>query len=190
MAGTFNQSLQCTQDVFVGFQVPSPPVVTNPSCCCRCSSLVAKEARYRRWVALACCCWCMVNLFLGWWRWWLEMTAKVHWYLHPSNSSAEGWQKKTSLGGRVWRNRELRYIGLEVVVTLVWVFVLLSKEMKGRVENKQHVQGDCSYIGCVGKMWQWWDPQVGRRLLQGPDCVIMQMMLRSAVRYQKYDDFW
>ena len=26
MAGTFNQSLQCTQDVFVGFQAPSPPV--------------------------------------------------------------------------------------------------------------------------------------------------------------------
>ena len=24
--GTFNQSLQCTQDVFVGFQAPSPPV--------------------------------------------------------------------------------------------------------------------------------------------------------------------
>ena len=30
MAGTFNQSLQCTQDVFIGFQAPSPPVeVTN-----------------------------------------------------------------------------------------------------------------------------------------------------------------
>ena len=28
MAGTFNQSLQCTQDVFIGFQAPSPPV--NP----------------------------------------------------------------------------------------------------------------------------------------------------------------
>ena len=26
MVGTFNQSLQCTQDVFVGFQAPSPPV--------------------------------------------------------------------------------------------------------------------------------------------------------------------
>ena len=26
MAGTFNQSLQCTQDVFIGFQAPSPPV--------------------------------------------------------------------------------------------------------------------------------------------------------------------
>ena len=26
MAGTLNQSLQCTQDVFVGFQAPSPPV--------------------------------------------------------------------------------------------------------------------------------------------------------------------
>ena len=26
MAGTFNQSLQCTQDVFVGFQAPLPPV--------------------------------------------------------------------------------------------------------------------------------------------------------------------
>ena len=26
VAGTFNQSLQCTQDVFVGFQAPSPPV--------------------------------------------------------------------------------------------------------------------------------------------------------------------
>ena len=26
MAGTFNQSLQCTQDVFVGFQALSPPV--------------------------------------------------------------------------------------------------------------------------------------------------------------------
>ena len=26
MAGTFNQSLQCTQDVFVDFQAPSPPV--------------------------------------------------------------------------------------------------------------------------------------------------------------------
>ena len=26
MAGTFNQSLQCTQDVFVGFQTPLPPV--------------------------------------------------------------------------------------------------------------------------------------------------------------------
>ena len=24
--GTFNQSLQCTQDVFVGFQAPLPPV--------------------------------------------------------------------------------------------------------------------------------------------------------------------
>ena len=32
MAGTFNQSLQCTQDVFVGFQAPSPPVyMTLPS---------------------------------------------------------------------------------------------------------------------------------------------------------------
>ena len=27
MAGTFNQSLQCTQDVFIGFQVPLPPVL-------------------------------------------------------------------------------------------------------------------------------------------------------------------
>ena len=26
MAGTFDQSLQCTQDVFVDFQAPSPPV--------------------------------------------------------------------------------------------------------------------------------------------------------------------
>ena len=26
MAGTFNQSLQCTQDVFIGFQAPLPPV--------------------------------------------------------------------------------------------------------------------------------------------------------------------
>ena len=26
MAGTFNQSLQCTQDVFIDFQAPSPPV--------------------------------------------------------------------------------------------------------------------------------------------------------------------
>ena len=26
MVGTFNQSLQCTQDVFIGFQAPSPPV--------------------------------------------------------------------------------------------------------------------------------------------------------------------
>ena len=26
MTGTFNQSLQCTQDVFVDFQAPSPPV--------------------------------------------------------------------------------------------------------------------------------------------------------------------
>ena len=26
MAGTFNQSLQCTQDVFVDFQAPLPPV--------------------------------------------------------------------------------------------------------------------------------------------------------------------
>ena len=25
--GTFNQSLQCTQDVFIGFQAPSPPVM-------------------------------------------------------------------------------------------------------------------------------------------------------------------
>ena len=30
MAGTFNQSLQCTQDVFVGFQAPSPPVSGTP----------------------------------------------------------------------------------------------------------------------------------------------------------------
>ena len=30
MAGTFNQSLQCTQDVFVGFQAPSPPVASPP----------------------------------------------------------------------------------------------------------------------------------------------------------------
>ena len=29
MAGTFNQSLQCTQDVFIGFQAPSPPVQSN-----------------------------------------------------------------------------------------------------------------------------------------------------------------
>ena len=29
MAGTFNQSLQCTQDVFIGFQAPSPPVMWN-----------------------------------------------------------------------------------------------------------------------------------------------------------------
>ena len=29
MAGTFNQSLQCTQDVFLGFQAPSPPVPGN-----------------------------------------------------------------------------------------------------------------------------------------------------------------
>ena len=29
MAGTFNQSLQCTQDVFVGFQAPSPPVIAS-----------------------------------------------------------------------------------------------------------------------------------------------------------------
>ena len=28
--GTFNQSLQCTQDVFVGFQAPSPPVSARP----------------------------------------------------------------------------------------------------------------------------------------------------------------
>ena len=34
MAGTFNQSLQCTQDVFVGFQAPLPPVST---CCLSCS---------------------------------------------------------------------------------------------------------------------------------------------------------
>ena len=26
MVGAFNQSLQCTQDVFVGFQAPLPPV--------------------------------------------------------------------------------------------------------------------------------------------------------------------
>ena len=31
MAGTFNQSLQCTQDVFVGFQAPSPPVTGGQS---------------------------------------------------------------------------------------------------------------------------------------------------------------
>ena len=31
MAGTFNQSLQCTQDVFVGFQAPSPPVSPEPN---------------------------------------------------------------------------------------------------------------------------------------------------------------
>ena len=30
MAGTFNQSLQCTQDVFVGFQAPLPPVCAVP----------------------------------------------------------------------------------------------------------------------------------------------------------------
>ena len=29
MAGTFNQSLQCTQDVFIGFQAPSPPVTVT-----------------------------------------------------------------------------------------------------------------------------------------------------------------
>ena len=29
VAGTFNQSLQCTQDVFVGFQAPLPPVATK-----------------------------------------------------------------------------------------------------------------------------------------------------------------
>ena len=29
MAGTFNQSLQCTQDVFVSFQAPSPPVLAG-----------------------------------------------------------------------------------------------------------------------------------------------------------------
>ena len=29
MAGTFNQSLQCTQDVFIGFQAPLPPVLGN-----------------------------------------------------------------------------------------------------------------------------------------------------------------
>ena len=28
--GTFNQSLQCTQDVFIGFQAPSPPVTQIP----------------------------------------------------------------------------------------------------------------------------------------------------------------
>ena len=32
MAGTFNQSLQCTQDVFVGFQAPSPPVEATHDC--------------------------------------------------------------------------------------------------------------------------------------------------------------
>ena len=31
MAGTFNQSLQCTQDVFIGFQAPSPPVSSKQS---------------------------------------------------------------------------------------------------------------------------------------------------------------
>ena len=30
VAGTFNQSLQCTQDVFIGFQAPSPPVSPVP----------------------------------------------------------------------------------------------------------------------------------------------------------------
>ena len=29
MVGTFNQSLQCTQDVFVGSQAPSPPVSSD-----------------------------------------------------------------------------------------------------------------------------------------------------------------
>ena len=32
MVGTFNQSLQCTQDVFVGFQAPLPPVCTQIPC--------------------------------------------------------------------------------------------------------------------------------------------------------------
>ena len=32
MVGTFNQSLQCTQDVFVGFQAPLPPVSSATTC--------------------------------------------------------------------------------------------------------------------------------------------------------------
>ena len=59
MAGTFNQSLQCTQDVFVGFQAPSPPVILKvPSTTTAARSWV-KATGSLAWVVKEQGCWGM-----------------------------------------------------------------------------------------------------------------------------------